>query len=75
MALNSRACWIERRKKKDRLAADATLANEVTLVQTCFRCRPNAFIWVFAKTQGMADRQQNVETSSCFSISCAIHFH
>ena len=37
------------KNKKDRLAAVATLAYEVTLVQTGFLCRPNAFIGYLRK--------------------------
>ena len=48
MALNSRL--LDRaKKKKDRFAAVAILANEVMLVQTGFRCRPNAFIGYLRK--------------------------
>ena len=39
-------------EKKDRLAAVAILAYEVTLMQTGFRCILSAVI-----TQGMADRK------------------
>ena len=50
MALYESAGYSE--ENKDRLAAIATLAYEVTLMQTGFRCRLNAVI-----TQGMADRK------------------
>ena len=44
------ASLLDRAKnKKDRLAAVATLAYEVTLVQAGFRCRPNAFIGYLRK--------------------------